>query len=138
MNIILWILQILLAFVFASHGWMLVSPPPELLEIMNEQMGVGFRLFLGVSELAGAAGLILPAAIRVLPRLTPIAAGCLAFVVASATVVHLFRGEFSSAMMTVALCLIAAFVAYARLRIRPIAPRGQGSTVEPVAAQELA
>lgn len=44
MNIMLWILQALLATAFAAHGWMLVSPPPELLPIMNEQLGVAFRL----------------------------------------------------------------------------------------------
>lgn len=38
MNILLWILQALLAAVFAAHGWMLVSPPPELLPIINEQL----------------------------------------------------------------------------------------------------
>lgn len=137
MNIVLWILQILLAVAFAMHGWMLVSPPPDLVEIMNEQLGVGFRLFLGVAELAGAAGLILPAATRILPRLTPIAAGCLAFVVACATVLHLSRGEFSSAVTTVFLCLLAVFVSYARLRLRPIEPRNQNSLSEPVLTEEL-
>ncbi len=124
MNITLWILQLLLAAAFAAHGWMMVSPPPDLLPIMNEQLGVGFRLFLGVAEIAGAIGLLLPAMTRRLPWLTPVAAGCLAFVVASATVLHLSRGETSSAVSTVILFLLAAFVAYGRWRVRPIAPRG--------------
>jgi hypothetical protein len=127
MNIALWILQALLAAAFVAHGWMLVSPPPELLPIMNEQMGVGFRLFLGVAELAGAVGILLPAMTRRLPWLTPLAAGCLAFVVASATVLHLSRGETSSAVTTASLFLLAAFVAYARWRVRPIATR-RGNT----------
>lgn len=123
MNITLWILQVLLAAAFAAHGWMLVSPPPELLAIMNEQLGVAFRLFLGVAEIAGAIGLLLPATTRKMPWLTPVAAGCLAFVVASATVLHLFRGETSAAVTTAVLFLLAAFVAYARWRVRPIAPK---------------
>lgn len=124
MNIVLWILQVLLALAFAAHGWMLVSPPPELLPIMNEQLGVAFRIFLGVAEIAGAAGLLLPAATRVLPWLTPLASACLAFVVACATVLHLYRAEYGSSVTTFILFLLAAFVAWGRWRIRPIAARG--------------
>ena len=123
MNITLWILQVLLAAAFAAHGWLLVSPPPELLLIMNEQLGVGFRLFLGVAEIAGAIGILLPAMSRRMPWLTPVAAGCLAFVVASATVLHLFRAEYGSAVTTTILFLLAAFVAYGRWRVRPIPAR---------------
>ncbi len=125
MNIVLWILQVLLAAAFAAHGWMLVFPPPELLPIMNEQLGVGFRLFLGVAEIAGAIGVLLPAMTRKMPWLTPVAAGCLAFVVASATVLHLSRSETGAAVTTAILFLLAAFVAYARWRVRPIAPGGR-------------
>jgi putative oxidoreductase len=125
MNVTLWILQVLLAAAFAAHGWLLVSPPPELLAIMNEQLGVGFRLFLGVAEIAGAIGVLLPAMSRRLPWLTPVAAGCLAFVVASATVLHLSRGENSSAVTTAILFVLAAFVSYGRWRVRPI-PSGSG------------
>lgn len=124
MNIALWILQVLLAAAFAAHGWMLVSPPPELLPIMNEQLGVGFRIFLGVAEIAGAIGMILPALTRIMPWLTTLAAGSLAFVVLSATVLHVVRAENGSAVITAILCLMAAFVAYARWRVRPIAARG--------------
>jgi hypothetical protein len=124
MNIVLWTLQVLLAAAFAAHGWMLVSPPPELLPIMNEQLGVGFRIFLGVAELAGAVGLILPALTRIMSWFTPLAAGSLGFVVLSATVLHIFRAEHGSAVITAVLCLMAAFVAYARWRLRPIATRG--------------
>jgi len=124
MNVTLWILQALLAAAFAAHGWMLVSPPPELLPVINEQLGVGFRLFLGVAEIAGAAGVLLPAMTRKMPWPTPVAAGCLAFVVASATVLHLSRGETGAAVTTAVLFLLAAFVACARWRVRPIAAAG--------------
>jgi putative oxidoreductase len=135
MNIALWILQALLAAAFAAHGWMLVSPPPELLPIMNEQLGVAFRLFLGVAEIAGAIGILLPAMTRKLPWVTPLAAGCLAFVVASATVLHLSRGETSSAVITAILFILAAFVCYARWGVRPITARsGSRSAVRAVAS----
>jgi uncharacterized membrane protein YphA (DoxX/SURF4 family) len=125
MNIVLWVLQVLLAAAFAAHGWMLVSPPPELLAIMNQELGVPFRLFLGVAEIAGAIGLLLPALTRVSPWLTPLASACLAFVVASATVLHVSRGETSSAVSTVILFVLAAFVAWGRWKARPIAPRSR-------------
>lgn len=125
MNATLWILQVLLAAVFAAHGWMLLFPPPDLLTIMNEQLGVGFRIFLGAAELAGAAGLLLPGISRRLPWLTQVSAACLAFVVLSATVLHIARNETSPALMTAVLFLLAAFVAYARWRVRPIAARNR-------------
>jgi pimeloyl-ACP methyl ester carboxylesterase len=132
MNITLWILQAMLAVAFAAHGWLLVSPPPELLPVMNEQIGVGFRLFLGVAEITGAIGVLLPAMSRKLPWLTPLAAACLAFVVASATVLHLSRGETSSAITTAMLFLLASFVSYARWRVRPIATRSGGGSATSV------
>lgn len=130
MNIALWILQALLSAAFAAHGWMLISPPPELLAIMNEQLGVWFRLFLGAAEIAGAVGLLLPAMTQIKPWLTPVAACCLAFVVASATVLHLFREEHSAAVTTVILFLLSAFVAYGRWRVHPIAARGDNRSAE--------
>lgn len=123
MNIMLWILQAQLATGFAAHGWMLVPPPLELLPIMNEQLGVAFRLFLGVAEIAGAIGILLPAMTRKLPWVTALAAGGLAFVVASATMLHLSRGETSSAVITAILFILAAFVCYARWNMRPITAR---------------
>lgn len=129
MTVVFWILQALLAAAFAAHGWMIVSPPPDLLQIMNEQLGVGFRLFLGWAEIAGAVGLLLPAATRIMPWLTPLAASCLGFVVASATALHLYRAEYSSAVTTLILLVLCSFVAYGRWRMRPIAPRKAGGSI---------
>jgi uncharacterized membrane protein YphA (DoxX/SURF4 family) len=123
MNIILWILQVLLAGVFAAHGWMLVSPPPELLDIINEEMGVGFRFTLGIAEILGAVGILLPGIIRVLPRLTEISAACLAFVSVSATIWHVVRGETNSAVITAVLVVLTTLVAYGRWQVRPIRPK---------------
>lgn len=140
MNIVLWLLQALLALAFAAHGWLLISPPPELLPIINEEMGVAFRFFLGFAEVAGAVGIVLPALTRIQPRLTEISAACFAFVALSATVWHLVRDEFSSAGITVILLLVTVFVAYGRWRVRPIAarevargPKGVGATLETTA-----
>lgn len=123
MNIVLWILQILLAAAFAAHGWMMVAPPPELAVIMNEQLGVPFRLFIGIAELLAAVGLILPGLTRILPSLVAWAGAGLAVVTLSATVLHFSRGEISSGITTAILLVLTAFVAYMRLQVKPIAPR---------------
>ena len=123
LNIALWVLQVLLAAVYVAHGWLLVSPPAELVALMNEQLGVGFRLFLGVAELLAATGLILPGVTRILPFLTSLAAAGLMIVMSSATALHLFRGENGSAVSAAVLFVLVTIVAYTRWKVQPIAAR---------------
>jgi putative oxidoreductase len=123
LNIALWVLQVLLAAAYAAHGWMRVSPPAELVAIMNAQLGVGLRLFIGVAELLAAAGLILPGATRILPSLTALAAAGLMIVMSSATVLHIVRGETGSAVAAAVLFALVTIVAYARWKVQPIAAR---------------
>lgn len=123
MNIVLWILQVLLAVQFLFHGWLFLSPPAELVDIMNAQFAPWFRIFLGVAEWLAAIGLILPGITRILPWLTALAAAGLMIVMASATVLHLTRGETSSAIMTAVLFVLVTFVAYMRWKVKPIAAR---------------
>lgn len=124
MNVTLWIVQVVLAAVFLAHGLMFLNPPPEIAVQMNASLPRWFQVFLGVAEVAAAAGLILPGATRILPQLVPAAAIGVAIVTVSATVLHLWRAEYSSAYITFVLLLMAAFVAYGRT-VRPIAPRGR-------------
>ncbi|MBI1881008.1 MAG: DoxX family protein [Chloroflexi bacterium] len=123
MNIALWILQVLLAAQFLWHGWLMVAPPAELVEIMNAQFAPWFRIFIGVAESLGAVGLILPGVTRILPWLTALAAAGLMIVVGSASVLHLFRGEIGSAITTAVLFVLVTFVAYMRWKVNPILPR---------------
>jgi uncharacterized membrane protein YphA (DoxX/SURF4 family) len=123
LNIALWVLQVLLAAVFLAHGWLMVAPPAEMVEMINAQLGVGLRLFIGVAELLAAAGLILPGVTRILPGLTALAAAGLTIVMASATVLHIVRGELSSAIMAAVLLVLVTVVAYMRWKVRPIAAR---------------
>jgi putative oxidoreductase len=122
-NIGLWIVQVLLAAVFLAHGWLMVAPPAEMVEMINAQLGVGLRLFIGVAELLAAAGLILPGITRILPFLTALAAAGLMIVMGSATVLHLVRGETGSAITTTVLFVLVTLVAYSRWKVVPIAPR---------------
>ena len=74
----------------------------------------GLVTFIGIAELAGAIGLILPALTKILPVLTTWAAVGLATIMVLATGFHLSRGEFSHAIVTVVLLALAAFVIYVR------------------------
>ena len=123
LNIALWTLQVVLAAAYLAHGWMTVSPPPELLVLMNEQLGEGLRLFIGVAELLAAAGLILPGITRILPSLTAVAAAGLMSVMSSATVLHVVRGESGSAVSAAVLFVLVTIVAYTRWKVQPIAAR---------------
>lgn len=123
MNIFLWILQVLLAVAFFAHGWMMLWPPPDIAAQMNEALPRWFSLFIGVSEVLAAIGLILPGLTRVMPSLVAWAAVGIMIVMVSATIYHLMRNEISSALITLVLLVMATVVAYMRLRVLPIASR---------------
>ena len=125
MNIALWVLQVLLAAAFLAHGLLLLFPPPEMLEPMNETMSTAFRHFLGVAEVLAAVGLTLPGITRVQPWLVSAAAAGVTIVMISATVLHIRRDEISSAIITAILLVIATVVAYLRWKVLPISPRGR-------------
>ena len=86
-------------------------------------MGGGVR-FIGVVELLGALGLILPAATRIMPKLTPLAASGLLVVMVLASVTHISRGEYPMIIANVVLGALAAFIAWGRLTRAPLGARG--------------
>ena len=123
MNIVLWILQVLLAAAFLAHGLLLLFPPPAIAALMNASLPRWFQLFLGIAEMLAAVGLILPGLTRILPWLVTWAAVGIIIVMVSATIYHVVRGEISSAAITLLLLAMAAFVAYMRHRVLPIGVR---------------
>src|SRR6187549_3888186 len=123
MNILLWILQVLLALAFLAHGWLFLWPPPEIAAMMNASLPRWFQLFLGVAEIAAGVGLTLPGITKIAPWLVVWAAGGIMIVMVSATAWHVVRGEISSAVVTLVLLVMATFVAYQRQRVRPIPSR---------------
>ena len=127
MNILLWVLQALLAIAFLAHGWLFLSPPAELVDQLNASLPRWFQLFVGVAEVLAAVGLTLPGLTRILPWLVYCAAVGLMIVTVSATVWHLARGEMSSAAITLVLFGIATIVAYMRYRVVPIPARRAGN-----------
>ena len=123
MNIAVWVLQGLLAVVYLLHGWLMLSPPANMVEQMNAAFPRAFQIFLGVAEVLAAIGLTLPGITRIWPRLVPLAAAGLMIVMVGATVLHLKRGEYSSAATTAVLLVALTFVAYMRWKVKPISPR---------------
>jgi hypothetical protein len=124
MNALLWILQGLLAVAFFAHGAMFLFPPASIAEQMNASLPRWFQLFLGVAEVAAAVGLTVPGATRIQTHFVPLAAAGITMVMIGATIFHLQRSEWSSALITAVLLLMATFVAYARWRVKPIPSRG--------------
>lgn len=121
MRILLWIVQILLALLFIFAGVMkFVMPVAE----MNRQAPVvlpGILLhFIGLCEILGGLGLILPGLFRVKTGLTPLAAAGLAIITLGATVITLKGGAVAPALFPFVTCLLSIFVAYGRWRVAPI------------------
>jgi putative oxidoreductase len=123
MNVVLWVLQVLLAVAFAAHGLMMLFPPPEIAAQMNANLPRWFSLFIGVAEVAATIGLILPGLTRIMPFFVTWAAIGVMIVMISATGFHAVRGEYGSSVTTFVLLLMATLVAYGRQRLRPIRPR---------------
>lgn len=124
MNIALWIAQILLGLAFIASGAMKASQPVEKLAT---QMGwvndfaPGTVRLIGALEVLGGLGLILPAATRILPWLTPLAAVGLVLTMIGAIIVHIRRNEVSSRLsINVVLLALAAFIAVGRFVLAPL------------------
>jgi uncharacterized membrane protein YphA (DoxX/SURF4 family) len=117
MNIVIWVVQILLGLAFILAGIMKASQPREkLTERMTwveDYSGPQVKL-IGVVEVLGGLGLILPAWTGIAPILTPLAATGLAIVMVLAGLVHVRRKEFNGLPVNAVLFALAAFVAITR------------------------
>ena len=123
MNIVLWVVQILLALAFAMVGIMKVSQPIDKLEARMgwvKDVGRGGVRLIGSLEILGAIGLILPAVTNIWSWLTPVAAAGLALTMVGALITHGRRGEYSGIGVNVALLILALFVVYGRFVLVPI------------------
>lgn len=124
MNIVLWIIQVLLALLFLlAGGTKLILPIAEMTK--DIYLPGLFLRFLGVAEVLGALGLILPGALRIKPGLTSLAAVGLMIIVIGATVITATNGPIVGAILPFITTLLLAFVAYGRWRIAPFAARGK-------------
>jgi uncharacterized membrane protein YphA (DoxX/SURF4 family) len=117
-HIALWIIQTLLALLFLFAGGMKFVMS---IEEMTKQMAMPgwFLHFIGVCEVLGALGLILPWLTRIRPGLTPLAAAGLVIIMIGATVTTLTTGSMAMALIPLVVGVLAAFVAYGRWRQTP-------------------
>jgi uncharacterized membrane protein YphA (DoxX/SURF4 family) len=115
----LWIVQVVLAVVFLFAGGMkLVLPVEQLAGQMP--IPAWFLRVIGVAEVAGGLGVVLPGLVRVAPGLTPLAAAGLVSIMIGAIVVTLATGGgVALALVPAIVGLLAAFVAYGRWRLAP-------------------
>jgi hypothetical protein len=122
MNILLWVLQVLLAVFVASTGVIHFVLPPNLPAPLHWMYDLSppLHAIAGAAELLAAAGLLLPGLTRIQTRLTPLAAFGLVPVMLGAIVFHISRGEILNVVVNLVVVAVASFVAYGRWRISPI------------------
>lgn len=118
MNIALWITAGLLAAVFLAAGAMKLTQPKEKLAASGmgyvEDFSAGTIKIIGTLEILAAIGLILPAALDILPILVPLAAVGLTLLMVGAVITHIRRKEAQVIVVNLALLALAVFVAWGR------------------------
>jgi len=126
LNIALWVAQVLLAAMFLMAGANKTAQSIEELSKMLPwvtQVPEGLVRFIGISEVLGGLGLLLPSILRIKPSLTPLAAIGLAIVMVLAAFFHISKGEYSVIGLNLVVMLIAVFVAWGRTKKVPIEPK---------------
>ncbi|MGD1095347.1 MAG: DoxX family protein [Bryobacteraceae bacterium] len=122
LNIVLWITQWLLAtlFLFAG-GFKLVLPAIEMQK--QSTLPVSFLRFIGVAEVFGGLGLILPGLLRIRVGLTPLAAVALVIIMIGATVTTIGSRNIGQAPLPIVTGVLLVWIAYARLWLAPLRGR---------------
>jgi uncharacterized membrane protein YphA (DoxX/SURF4 family) len=113
-NVLLWIIQGLLAALFLFAGTMKFILPPSVMQQGPVHLPMAFLRFIGVAEILGALGLILPGITHIRVGLTPLAAAGLVIIMIGATVVTLMGSPVAAAILPFVAGVLAATVAYGR------------------------
>lgn len=124
-NSVLWVLQWLFGVYFIAIGVMHFIVPeglPGPMEWMYD-LSDTMHVVVGIAEILGGIGLIVPSLTRIQPQLTVYAAAGLILVMIGAVVFHIDRGESASVATNVIIGAVLAFVAYGRWKLAPIQPR---------------
>jgi uncharacterized membrane protein YphA (DoxX/SURF4 family) len=123
MTYVLWIVQVLLALLFLFAGGTKLVLPPDVLASMGSPNQIHlpdwFVRFIGVVEVLGALGLLLPGLLRIKPGLTPLAAAGLVVLMIGATALTMAADGAAAGVVPLVVGLLAAFVAYGRWRLAP-------------------
>jgi uncharacterized membrane protein YphA (DoxX/SURF4 family) len=119
MTYVLWTIQVLLGLLFVFAGSMKFIMTVE--EMTKDIAMPGWFLhFIGVAEVLGGLGLVLPGLLRIRPGLTPLAAAGLTIIMVGATVISFIAGGATMALAPLVVGLLTAFVAYGRWRLAPL------------------
>ena len=124
-NTLLWVLQWVFGIYFVAIGIMHFIVPeglPALMEWMYE-LNDTMHVVVGIAEILGGLGLILPSLTGIRPELTVYAAAGLVLVMIGAIVFHATRSESASIVNNVFLAAVVAFIGYGRWKLEPIQPR---------------
>ena len=130
MNVALWIAQALLALIFLFAGGMKLVMPIEELTAQLPMPGLLVRL-IGVVEVLGGLGVILPWLTGIRPGLTPLAAAGLVITMIGATLATVMIVNIAMALIPLVVGLLAAFVAYGRWRLTAHREPSRGSVLQP-------
>ncbi|MGH1342323.1 MAG: DoxX family protein [Nannocystales bacterium] len=119
----LWVAQLLGAAAFFMAGSFKAFSPGAELAAAGMAEPLAILRIAGFSEVLGAVGLILPAGLRIAPRLTPLAAAALTLVMVLAALTHIFSGDIAGTVPSIVLGALSAFIAWGRFTRAPIAPK---------------
>ena len=114
MNTLLWMLQLLLGVLFVAHGAALIAWAPPLRERLGKTYSKSFMQVIGLCEILGGLGLILPWWLGIAPVLTPLAAAGLVLILAGAVLTHWRGGETPQMVVTGTLAVLLLFITFAR------------------------
>ncbi|MEC0227522.1 DoxX family protein [Paenibacillus alba] len=118
MNIALWVLQVLLAFMFIMAGAMKLFQYEKFAAKADWAKNRGLASFIGIVEVLGGIGLIVPGLVGIAPVLTAFAALGIAIIMLLAVILHISRKE-PGVGITIVLLLVSLFVAYGRFFLEP-------------------
>jgi len=119
-NRLLWTAQILAALIFLFAGSMKFIMPAEKMQQGPIVLPMAFLYFIGICECLGAVGLILPAATRIRPGLTPLAAAGLTIIMIGATTISIMAMGVAAGIVPAAVGVITASITYGRTRVAPL------------------
>ena len=128
LNKALWTAQVILGIIFIMAGMMKSALPIDQLSLSVpwvKDVPQALVRFIGISELLGALGLLLPGVLRIKPRFTPYAASGLLTIQVFAMIFHFSRGEYGSIGFNLILALFAVFIAWGRFKRLPVLERGR-------------
>ena len=118
MNLALWIIQVLLALLFLFAGAMKLIMPIEEMTQQIPMPGLFLR-FIGVCEVLGGLGLVLPWLLGIRPGLTLLAAAGLVIIMIGATATTIIIGQVATSTLPLVVGILCLFVAYGRWRLAP-------------------